>query len=166
MDSYNLTEPERRARVAEALRLGEELRKAKEYDKGIDILVEALQYGVEKAKVYFRLGNIYFDAGKLEHAEYAYRRAIDLDPTHVNAHHNLSVVLRKQGKLSDAIRMKRHAERLAMQYPQQIQLTPEQIEQARRLARRWLIGIGIAIGIVIIGLIVAALWPSPPSPLP
>lgn len=154
MDFSSLTEPERRARVEEALRRGEELRKAKEYDQGIDILVEALQYGVEKAKIYFRLGNIYFDAGKLDHAEYAYRRAIDIDPTHVNAHHNLSVVLRKQGKLSDAIRMKRHAERLAMQYPQQVQLTPEQIEHARRLARRWMIGIGIVVGIIIVGLIV------------
>jgi|FaiFalDrversion3_1042247.scaffolds.fasta_scaffold09938_1 tetratricopeptide (TPR) repeat protein len=153
MDFSELTEPERRARVEEALRMGEELRKAKEYDKGIDILVEALQYGVEKAKIYFRLGNIYFDAGKLEHAEYAYRRAIDLDPHHINAHHNLSVVLRKQGKFSEAIRMRRLAERLAWQNPQRVQLTPEQIEQARRFARRWLIGVGIVVGILIIALI-------------
>lgn len=154
MDFSSLTEPERRARVEEALKLGEELRRAKEYDKGIDILVEALQYGVEKAKIYFRLGNIYFDAGKLDHAEYAYRRAIDMDPTHVNAHHNLSVVLRKQGKLSEAIRLRRHAERLAITNPQRVSLTPEQAEHARRLARRWAIGIGIAVGIVIMGLIV------------
>nr|BAL56257.1 hypothetical conserved protein [uncultured Acetothermia bacterium]BAL57528.1 hypothetical conserved protein [uncultured Acetothermia bacterium]BAL59002.1 hypothetical protein HGMM_OP3C157 [Candidatus Acetothermum autotrophicum] len=157
MDFSNLSEPERRARVAEALRLGEELRRAKEYDKGIDLLVEALQYGVEKAKIYFRLGNIYFDAGKLEHAEYAYRRAIDIDPTHVNAHHNLSVVLRKQGKLSDAIRMKRQAERLAMQYPQQVQLAPEQIEQARRFARRWLIGLGIVFAALVL-VVMALVW--------
>ncbi|MCL6642417.1 MAG: tetratricopeptide repeat protein [Candidatus Bipolaricaulota bacterium] len=154
MDFSELTEPERRARVEEALRVGEELRQTKEYDKGIDILVEALQYGVEKAKIYVRLGNIYFDAGKLEHAEYAYRRAIDLDPTHVNAHHNLSVVLRKQGKLSEAIRMRRIAERLALEHPQRVQLAPEQIEQARRFARRWLIGVGIALGILIVALIV------------
>jgi tetratricopeptide (TPR) repeat protein len=153
MDFSELTEPECRARVEEALRMGEELRKAKEYDKGIDILVEALQYGVEKAKIYVRLGNIYFDAGKLEHAEYAYRRAIDLDPHHINAHHNLSVVLRKQGKFSEAIRMRRLAERLAWQNPQRVQLTPEQIEQARRFARRWLIGVGIVVGILIIALI-------------
>lgn len=157
MDFSRVTEPERRARVEAALKLGEELRQAKEYDKGIDILIEALQYGVEKAKIYFRLGNIYFDAGKLDHAEYAYRRAIDLDPTHVNAHHNLSVVLRKQGKLSESLRLRRQAERLALQYPQRVQLTPEQIELARRLARRWLIGLGIAVGIVIVGLIVLAL---------
>lgn len=157
MDFSNLSEPERRARVAEALRLGEELRRAKEYDKGIDLLVEALQYGVEKAKIYFRLGNIYFDAGKLEHAEYAYRRAIDIDPTHVNAHHNLSVVLRKQGKLSDAIRMKRQAERLAMQYPQHVQLAPEQIEQARRFARRWLIGLGIVFAAIVL-VVMALVW--------
>jgi tetratricopeptide (TPR) repeat protein len=155
MGFSNLTEPERRARVAAALRLGEELRKAKEYDKGIDVLVEALQYGVEKAKIYFRLGNIYFDAGRLDHAEYAYRRAIDLNPTHVNAHHNLSVVLRRQGRLSEAIRMKRHAERLAMQHPPQ--LSPEQIEHARRVARRWLMGVGIAVGVVVAGLIVLSL---------
>ncbi len=157
MDFSRVAEPERRARVEAALKLSEELRQAKEYDKGIDILIEALQYGVEKAKIYFRLGNIYFDAGKLDHAEYAYRRAIDLDPTHVNAHHNLSVVLRKQGKLSESLRLRRQAERLALQYPQQVQLTPEQIEHARRLARRWLIGIGIVVGIVIVGLIVLTL---------
>ncbi len=157
MDFSSLTEPERRARVEAALKLGEELRQAKEYDKGIDILIEALQYGVEKAKIYFRLGNIYFDASKLDHAEYAYRRAIDLDPTHVNAHHNLSVVLRKQGRLSESLRLRRQAERLALQYPQRVQLTPEQIEHARRLARRWLIGLGIAVGIVIVGLIVLTL---------
>lgn len=157
MDFSRVAEPERRARVEAALKLGEELRQAKEYDKGIDILIEALQYGVEKAKIYFRLGNIYFDAGKLDHAEYAYRRAIDLDPTHVNAHHNLSVVLRKQGKLSESLRLRRQAERLALQYPQRVQLTPEQIEHARRLARRWLIGLGIVVGIVIVGLIVLTL---------
>ena len=154
MDFSELTEPERRARVAEALQMSEELRRAKEYDRGIDLLIEALQYGVDKAQIYFRLGNIYFDAGKLEHAEYAYRRAIDLDPLHVNAHHNLSVVMRKQGRLGEAIRLRRQAERLAFKNPPRLTLTPEQAEQARRLARRWLIGVGIVFGGVIVGLIV------------
>jgi hypothetical protein len=63
------------------------------------------------------------------------------------------VVLRKQGKFSEAIRMRRLAERLAWQNPQRVQLTPEQIEQARRFARRWLIGVGIVVGILIIALI-------------
>ncbi|MCS6937300.1 MAG: tetratricopeptide repeat protein [Candidatus Bipolaricaulota bacterium] len=154
-DLQNLSEAERRARVAEALARGEELRKAKEYDKGIDVLVEALRYGVEKAKIYFRLGNIYFDAGKLDHAEYAYRRAIDCDPNHVNAHHNLSVVLRKQGRLSESVRLYRQAQRLAMKYPDQVQLSPEQTEQARRLARRWLIVAGIVLGVFVLVLV---LW--------
>jgi tetratricopeptide (TPR) repeat protein len=148
------TEPERRARVGEALVRGEELRKAKEYEQAIDVLVEALQYGVDKAKIYFRLGNIYFDAGKLDHAEYAYRRAIDSDPAHVNAHHNLSVVVRKQGKISESIRLRRQAERLALKNPRDIQLTPEQTGRARRIARRWLIGVGIVLVIIVLGLIV------------
>ncbi len=154
MNFSNLTEPERRARVEQALKMGEELRKAKEYDQGIDVLIEALQYGVEKAKIYFRLGNIYFDAGKLDHAEYAYRRAIDLDPTHINAHHNLSVVLRKQGRLSEAISMRRRAQLLTFKNPQRVELTPEQVEQARQLARRWLIVVGIALVMLVVGLIV------------
>lgn len=147
------TEPERRARVEEALARGEELRKAKEYERAIDVLVEALQYGVDKAKVYFRLGNVYFDASKLDHAEYAYRRAIDEDPNHANAHHNLSVVARKQGKLSEAIRLRRQAERLAMKNPERVQLTLEQTEHARQLARRWLIGVGLVLVIIVLGLI-------------
>lgn len=152
-DLQNLSDAERRARVMAALDRGEELRKAKEYDQGIDVLVEALQYGVEKAKIYFRLGNIYFDAGKLDHAEYAYRRAIDCEPNHVNAHHNLSVVLRKQGRLSESVKLYRQAQRLAIKYPDQVQLSPEQTAHARQLARRWLIVAGIFLGMIVLGVI-------------
>lgn len=67
-----------------------------------------------------------------------------------NAHHNLSVVVRKQGKISEAIHLHRHAERLAMRNPEQIQLTPEQAERAKQLARRWLIAAGIVLGIIIL----------------
>jgi tetratricopeptide (TPR) repeat protein len=156
MDSSGLPNPseaERHARVTEALARGEELRQAKEYDQSIDVLVEALQYGVEKAKIYFRLGNTYFDAGRLDHAEYAYRRAIDFDPAYVNAHHNLSVALRKQGKLSESVKLYRQAQRLAMKHPDRVQLNPEQTEHAKRIARRWLIAAGIILGIIVLGLI-------------
>lgn len=152
-DLRNLSEAERRARVTEALERGEELRKAKEHDQGIDLLVEALQYGLEKAKIYFRLGNIYFDAGKLDHAEYAYRRATEEDPQYANAHHNLSVVLRKQGKMAEAVKLHRQAQRLAMKHPERVQLSPEQTQQARHVARRWL---WIAGGVLMLG--VLGLW--------
>lgn len=152
-DLSQLSEPERRARVEEALTQGEQLRKAKEYDKSVDVLVEALQYGVDKAKVYFRLGNVYFDAGKLDHAEYAYRRATEEDPQYVNAHHNLSVVLRKRGRLSESVKLYRQAQRLAMKHPDQLQLSSEQRQRARQAARRWL---WIAGGVLMLG--VLGLW--------
>ena len=78
--------------VTEALARAEEHRKRGEFNEGIHLLVEALKYGIKKEAIYFRLGNIYIDAGDLSRAEYAYKRALEVDPHHVNAMHNLSVV--------------------------------------------------------------------------
>jgi tetratricopeptide (TPR) repeat protein len=134
-----LSESERIKLVEEALKQGEELRKSKRYEEGIDLLIEALKYGVKKEQVYFRLGNIYYDAGRLEHAEYAYRRAIDHDPTHVSAHHNLSVVYKKQGRISEYVNLKKKAARLAARYPQKIQLSNEEVQRVRGFAKKFIL---------------------------
>jgi tetratricopeptide (TPR) repeat protein len=149
--SQNLSESERRQRVAEALREAEHLRREKRYEQGIDLLVNALQYGVDKAQIYYRLGNLYFDADKIDHAEYAYRKAIEIEPHHVNAHHNLSVVFRKQGKISESVKFRKQASSLARRHPEQVQMNPEQIEHARHYARKWLIG-----GLVVLGMLILA----------
>lgn len=98
--------------VEEALEKAERLRKARQFQEGIDLLIDALQHKVHMDKVYYRLGNLFFDAGDLARAEYAYQRAIETNPGHVNAHHNLAVVYRKTGRIHDSVRMRKRATRL------------------------------------------------------
>jgi tetratricopeptide (TPR) repeat protein len=148
-----LSESERRRLVTEALKKGEELRQAKRLNEGIDLLIEALQYGVDKAQVYYRLGNLYFDAQKIDHAEYAYRKAIEHEPNHVNAHHNLSVVFRQQGKLTESVRFRKKAASLARHFPEQVQLSPQQIEYARGYAKKWMVAGLFVIGVIILAIL-------------
>jgi len=112
----------------------EELRRSGRPQEGIPLLVEALKYGVEKARIYFRLGNLYYDAGDLAKAEYAYKRAIEEDPKHISAHHNLGVVYRKQGKISRAVKMLKKARKLELRYPPRVELSPDQKSFIKRLA--------------------------------
>lgn len=133
-DPSELTAGERRELVQGALKYAEELRREKRYKEAIDLLVDLLRYGEEKATIYFRLGNVYFDAGDLSRAEYAYQRAIQEDPHHVSAHHNLGVVYRRQGKISESVKMLKKARRLEIRYPKKVELTPEQRKALLRLA--------------------------------
>lgn len=89
-------------------------RKRKRFQKGIDLLVDALRYQVKEDEIYYRLGNIYYDAGDLDRAETAYQRAIDKNKAHVNAHHNLSVVYKRKGRMSEFVEMKKKATKLAI----------------------------------------------------
>lgn len=128
-----LTGSERERICEEALRWAEELRRQKRYKEGIELLVEALKYKTQKAQIYFRLGNIYYDAGDLSRAEYAYKRAIEEDPRHALAHHNLGVVYRKQGKIGLSVKMLKKARRLELLYPRKVELSPEQKKAVLRM---------------------------------
>lgn len=124
--------PEVEAALAEA----ERLRSAGRYREGIALLVDALQFGLEKARIYFHLGNLYYDSHDLERAEYAYKRAIEHDPLHVSAHHNLAVVYREQGRISEYVKERKQALRLAGRHPERVRLSEEQARLVRRLALR------------------------------
>lgn len=98
--------------VKEALEKAEIARRKRQYQEGIELMLDALQCKVLVDMVYYRLGNLYFDSGDLARAEYAYMRAIETNPQHVNAHHNLSVVYKKTGRIHDSVRMRKRAARL------------------------------------------------------
>jgi len=141
---------EQREFVEQALQQAETFRKKKQYKEGIELLVDALQYGLEKAKIYFRLGNIYFDGDDLSRAEYAYKRALDVDPSYANAMHNLSLIYKRQKKMSEYIKTYKKAQRLRAHHPGKVTLSPDQIKVTRRLARNiFLFGVAI-IGIIIL----------------
>lgn len=127
---------EQEAFVKEALERAEELRKKKQYKEGISLLVEALQYGINKAMIYYRLGNIYIDGGDLARAEYAYKRALDVDPHHTNAMHNLAIVYKRQKKISLYVKTYRKSQRMALRYPRQVNLASEEKRRLRRFSLR------------------------------
>ncbi len=113
-DIRKLTNNEKREEVQKALELASIYRKQKRFQKGIDLLLGALQYRLEEDQIYYRLGNIYYDAGDLDRAEYAYQRAIEKNREHANAHHNLSVVYKRKGRIWEFVKMKKKAARLAI----------------------------------------------------
>ena len=138
--------------VDDALQRSEGFRRDKQHEKGIALLIEALKYGIRKDDIYYRLGNLYIDGGDLSRAEYAYGRAIEVNPKHVNATHNLAVVYKRQKKISEYVKTYKKSQKLAMRYPKNPNLTAEQKTHYRRLAGRsfvWIVG-----GLAVIGLLV------------
>jgi tetratricopeptide (TPR) repeat protein len=142
------TREEQEAFVQDALERAEELRKKKEYKEGITLLVEALRYGIDKAKIYYRLGNIYIDGDDLNRAEYAYKRALEMDPHYVNAMHNLAIVYKRQKKISLYVKTYKKSQRMEVRYPRESKLTDEQKGRLRRLSFKILFGLLVTGGII------------------
>ncbi|MBC7092650.1 tetratricopeptide repeat protein [Candidatus Bipolaricaulota bacterium] len=152
-DPNSLSAGDRERVVAQALARAEELRRGRRYKEGIDLLVDALSYGLDKAQVYFRLGNLYFDAGDLGRAEYAYQRAIQEDPKHAAAHHNLGVVYRRQKKISQSVKMLKKARSLELRYPRRVPLSPDQKRAVKRLALPMML-----VPVAILAIILLVFW--------
>ena len=142
------TLPEQEAFVDEALKASEEHRRHKEHQKGIDLLIEALKYGIRKDAVYYRLGNLYIDRDDLTRAEYAYGRALEVNPKHVNAMHNLSVVYRRQKKVAKYVKTYKKSQRLALRHPRNPDLSSEQKTHYRKLAGRTALWVVVAVVVV------------------
>ena len=137
------THEEQVAFVNEAIENADNLRKKKEYKEAIALLVEALQYGLEKAQLYYRLGNVYIDGDDLARAEYAYNRALEIDPKYVNAMHNLAVVYRRQKKMSLYVKTYKKSQRLLLMNPKRTNFSREEKKTIRGISRNvflWLIG--------------------------
>lgn len=147
-DIGKLTKDEKRERVEKAIEEAKIHRKKKRFQKGIDLLVDTLRYRICEDQIYYRLGNIYYDGGDLDRAEYAYRRAIEKNREHVNAHHNLSVVYKKKGQISEFVKMKKKATKLAARNPDRVSLSPEKVKWLKSLAYRLMIGIGLLLATV------------------
>jgi len=139
--------------IEQALEEAERLRRKKQYKEGIDLLVDVLEAGILKSRIYYRLGNIYYDMGRLDLAEYAYKKAIEFEPEHVNAHYNLSVLYKRKGNIDASAKMLRKAYLLELKHPRKHkELTPEQRKWARAIAAKQgmlLTGMGMGIFVVI-----------------
>lgn len=147
------TRDEQEAFVRDALDRAEKFRKKKNYKEGISLLVEALKYGIDRAAIYYRLGNLYIDGGDLARAEYAYNRAITVDPKHANAMHNLAIVYKKQKKIPLYIKTYKKSQKMAIRHPRRVDLSSEQKTGIRWFSLKLLVG-----GLIIGGAITALLF--------
>lgn len=143
---------EREERVSKSLEKAQELREKGKYDKGKEKLLNALELEVKKDKVYYRLGNLFFDAGDLDRAEYAYKRAIEENEEHVNSQHNLAVVYKKQGRISKSVKQRKKANKIELQNPKNPELSKEEKHYAKWFALKLVLL--IFAGITGLGLIV------------
>ena len=132
--------------VREALDRAEELRKKNQHKEAVSLLVDALRYGIEKAALYYRLGNIYFDQQDLTRAEYAYKRALEVDSKHVNAMHNLAVVYKRQKKMSLYVKTYKKSQRLALTRPRNVDLSSSQKRHLRWLSGKVLFWVAAGAG--------------------
>jgi len=149
------THEEQVAFVRDSLERADALRKKKDYEQAISLLVEALRYGLDKAKIYYRLGNVYIDGGDLARAEYAYNRALEMEPDFVNAMHNLAVVYRRQKRMSLYVKTYKKSQRLSIKKPHKTEFDPQQKKWLRGLSRTvffWLLG-GTALIVVVVWLL-------------
>jgi len=101
-------------------------RKERRYEEGIKLLLDVLERAsdIDKAEIYFNLGDMYYDMGDLYRAEYAYNRAIECNPKHINAHHNLGVIYKKKGKTELFIKMQREVFKLESERDIKLKLKP------------------------------------------
>src|SRR5690606_24381044 len=75
-------------------------------------LLAAIESDPRFAPAYSNLGNLHQEAGRLEEAVAAYRRALEIDPDYAIAHHNLGVVYRRMGRISESVAHLKKAARL------------------------------------------------------
>jgi len=149
------THEEQIAFVRESLEKADVLRKKKDYEQAISLLVEALRYGLDKAKIYYRLGNVYIDGNDLSRAEYAYNRALEIDPNFVNAMHNLAVVYRRQKRMSLYVKTYKKSQRLSIKRPHKTKFNRDQKRHLRGLSRTvflWLFG-GAVLTVIVVWLL-------------
>lgn len=125
---------EREEKVSKSLEKAQEMREKGKYDKGKDELLNALELEVKKDQIYYRLGNIFFDSGDIDRAEYAYKRAIEENQEHVNAQHNLAVVYKQQGRISKSVKQRKKANKIELQNPKDPELTEEEKSYAKKFA--------------------------------
>jgi len=136
--------------VHEAIERSDDLRKKGEHKQAISLLVDALRYGMEKATLYYKLGNVYFDQEDLTRAEYAYKRALEMDSKHVNAMHNLAVVYKRQKKMSLYVKTYKKSQRLSLSRPRNPDLSTSQKRRLRFLSGKVFLWIVAGLGVILV----------------
>ncbi|MFP4588789.1 MAG: tetratricopeptide repeat protein [Candidatus Bipolaricaulota bacterium] len=145
-DRSSLTYDEKESRVHQAIENAQNYREEGQYKRGTELLLDTLEFGILRDKIYYRLGNIYFDWGKLDKAEYAYKKCIELNEEHANAQHNLAVVYRRQGNIGKSVKQRKKAQKVEIKNPPERELSDEEREKLKGIAWKTL-------GLIFLGLV-------------
>lgn len=78
-------------------------------------LEQALEHDAGHYRARMNLGNLALESDDLEQAERLFRQVLQEAPDYDSAHHNLGVVLRRQGKLYESVKAIRKGQRLGVQ---------------------------------------------------
>jgi len=98
--------------------------------------------------IYYRLGNLYIDGGDLNRAEYAYKRALEVEPHYVNAMHNLAIVYKRQKKISLYVKTYKKSQRMELRYPRNVNLSVKKKNRLRRLSLKVLLWLLAGAGLI------------------
>lgn len=86
------------------------------YDDRLEEAAAAFQSALDRDPGHYRaltnLGNLALEAGRTDDAIAAYERALKLNESFANAHHNLAVAYRRKGQVGRSVRALRRAQRL------------------------------------------------------
>lgn len=120
----------------ESLAQAKTLRRQKRFDEAAALLLASLERGTLADKIFFQLGNIYFDAGDIGRAEHSYRRATEVNPDYASAFYNLGAVYKRQKKTAASIQAQRRAMMLELlgKSRNSPTLSPEAAQWARRMS--------------------------------
>lgn len=89
-------------RVAQAIRMSDRERLSRRYREALDALNQVRRDYPNDPRIHNAVGRIYLSAERYEAAERAYRKALELDPSDLDARRGLVEALRLQGKNSEA----------------------------------------------------------------
>jgi len=148
----DLSLSEKKERAEKLLEKGQKLREEGDYDRGINVLMEALELGIKQDEAYYRLGNTFYDADDLDRAEYSYERAIEENEEHANAQHNLAVVYREQGKIDKSVKQRKKANKIQINNPKDPDLSDDDRSFVKKLAIKMFLF--LTLGITGLGLVV------------
>ncbi|MDD5258597.1 MAG: tetratricopeptide repeat protein [bacterium] len=73
-------------------------------DKALENFEQAARLNPQASDIYVNIGNIYLMKNLIPAAENYYRQALKLDAANLNAHRNLSIVLLRQNRKTEALR--------------------------------------------------------------